>query len=163
MARLVLTDSSPLVGLSRVGGVGWLRELFGSVEMTPSVRRELGEGGAMEQAILDAMDQGWILTRPHDPHGPERPPHLGDGEWTTILAAREHDGPALVLLDDLLAQREAKARGVSVAGTAAVVGLAQRRGVIDSAREVFEGLLRSDFRIAPEVIRAVLEELDSES
>ena len=69
----------------------------------------------------------------------------------------------LLLLDDRLARREAKAQGLSVAGTAAVVGLAQRRGVIDSARHVFESLLRSDFRIAPEVIRAVLEEIESKT
>ena len=117
----------------------------------------------MERAILDAIDQGWITSREEDPRGPERPPHLGDGEWTTILAAREHDGPVLVLLDDRLARREAKTTNLSLAGTAAVIGLAQRRGVIDSARQVFERLLRSDFRIAPEVIRAVLEEIESEA
>ncbi len=111
----------------------------------------------MEAAILDAMDRGWIIPLAEEPPGPERPPHLGDGEWTTILAAREHEGPVLVLLDDRLARREAKTRGLRVAGTAAVVGLAQRQGIIESARDVFESLLRSGFRIAPEVIRAVLE------
>ncbi len=62
-----------------------------------------------------------------------------------------------MLVDDRLARREARAAGLGVAGTAAIVGLARRRGLIESARDVFERLLRSDFRITPEVVLAVLE------
>ena len=156
MALLVLSDASPLVGLSRIGGVDWLRELFGTVEVTSAVREEV-ERGRVEPAIAEALDQGWLRTRPGQPLG-DRPSHLGLGEWSTIVAAREHTGPVLVLLDDRLARREAQAAGLNVAGTAAIVGLARRRGLIESARDVFEQLLRSDFRIAPEVVRAVLED-----
>ncbi|MYA09547.1 MAG: DUF3368 domain-containing protein [Holophagales bacterium] len=156
MALLVLTDASPLVGLSRIGGVDWLRELFGTVELTSAVREEV-ERGQVEPAIAAALDQGWLRTRPGEPLG-DRPSHLGLGEWSTIVAAREHTGPVLVLLDDRLARREARAAGLNVAGTAAIVGLARRRGLIESARDVFERLLHSDFRIAPEIVRAVLED-----
>ena len=155
MARHVLTDAGPLVGLSRVGGVDWLRELFGTVEMASAVRKEL-ELGQLEPAIAAALDERWLRTRPGEPPG-DCPSHLGSGEWSTIVAAREHAGPVLVLLDDRLARREARAAGLSVAGTAAIVGLARRHGLIESARDVFERLLRSDFRIAPEVVLAVLE------
>ena len=156
MARLVLTDASPLVGLSRVGGVVWLRELFGSVEMTAAVRGELERGG-LEAQIAAAFDQGWLRSRATARPLPDWPPHLGEGEWSTIVAAREHRGPVLVLLDERLGRREARAAGLEVAGTAAIVGLAQKRGIIESARDIFEQLLRSDFRIAPEVARAVLD------
>ncbi len=155
MALLVLSDASPLVGLSRIGGVDWLRELFGTVEVTSAVREEV-EGGRVEPGIAAALDQGWLRTRPDEPLG-DRPSHLGLGEWSTIVAAREHTGPILVLLDDRLARREARAAGLNVAGTAAIVALARGRGLIESARDVFEQLLRSDFRIAPDVVRAVLE------
>ena len=47
-----------------------------------------------------------------------------------------------------------------MAGTARLIGLAQRRGLIPSARVVFELLLRSDFRIGPGVIRAVLKAVE---
>ena len=156
MARLVLTDASPLVGLSRVGGVVWLRELFGSVEMTAAVRGELERGG-LEAQIAAAFDQGWLRSRATARPLPDWPPHLGEGEWSTIVAAREHRGPVLVLLDERLGRREARAAGLEVAGTAAIVGLVQKRGIIEAARDIFEQLLRSDFRIAPEVARAVLD------
>jgi predicted nucleic acid-binding protein len=44
-----------------------------------------------------------------------------------------------------------------LAGTAAVIGLARQRRLIDSARAVFAELHANDFRIAPAVIQAVLE------
>lgn len=161
MARLILTDASPLIGLDRVEGLGWLRSLFGTVEMTRSVVLEVtGERGP-EGGIVAAIDAGWLIAREHDPEGPARPPHLGDGEWSTILAARECPGPCLALIDDRLARREARAAGVQLAGTAAVIGMARARGLIPSAREVFERLLQSDFRISPGVIRGVLERVES--
>ena len=160
MALVVLSDASPLVGLSRIGGVDWLRELFGTVELTSAVRQEV-ERGHVEPAIAAALDEGWLRTRPGELLG-DRPSHLGLGEWSTIVAAREHTGPALVLLDDRLARREARAAGLNVAGTAAIVGLARRRGLIESARDVFELLLQSDFRIAPEVVLAVLEATEAQ-
>ncbi len=63
----------------------------------------------------------------------------------------------LVLMDDRLARRETRAAGLSVAGTAAVIVMAQRRGLVASARKVFEKLLQSDFRISAKVIQAALD------
>jgi hypothetical protein len=39
MARLVLSDASPLIALSRVNGLAWLPGLFGTVSMPPEVIR----------------------------------------------------------------------------------------------------------------------------
>jgi predicted nucleic acid-binding protein len=160
VARLVLTDVSPLIGLERVDGLAWLHSLFGSVEITRPVYRELAGIEGPEPRIAAAIAEGWLVAREHDPEGSARPPHLGAGEWTTILAARDHDGPCLALIDDRLARREARAAGVQLAGTAAVIGMAHSRGLIPSAREVFERLLRSDFRISPHVIREVLRRVE---
>lgn len=43
-----------------------------------------------------------------------------------------------------------------VAGTAALIGMAQTRGLISCARNVFEARSQSDFRISAELIRTVL-------
>ena len=50
----------------------------------------------------------------------------------------------------------AQGLGLQVAGTAAVIGIAKVQGLIPAAKPVLEQLHRSDFRIAAEVIRAVL-------
>jgi predicted nucleic acid-binding protein len=160
VARLILTDASPVIALDQVEGLGWLRSLFGSVEMTRSVYREIAGDRGPEARIAAAIGEGWLIARRDDPEGPAPPPHLGAGEWSTILAARESSGPCLALIDDRLARREAQAAGIRLAGTAAVIGMARARGLVPSARGVFERLLRADFRIAPGVIREVLERVE---
>ena len=62
-----------------------------------------------------------------------------------------------MLIDERSGRAVAKDLGLSVAGTAAVIGLARQRGLITSARQVFAALHASDFRIAPAVIQAVLD------
>jgi predicted nucleic acid-binding protein len=157
VARLVLSDTSPIIGLARVGGLRWLASLFGSMTVTPAVKEELDATDTLEPAIARALEQGWLAVRTGEPSGPRRPPHLGDGEWSTLLAARAHSGPVLVLVDDRLARRECAAAGITVAGTAAVIAMAARRRLVPSARAVFEDLLRTGFRLAPGVIRAALD------
>ena len=49
--------------------------------------------------------------------------------------------------------------GITVAGTAAVIGMARKRGLITSARSRFEQLHNSDFRISAAVVQAVLREV----
>ena len=62
MARCVLTDASPLIGLARVEGLSWLRALFGEVSMPVEVRDEVlaGKGFADALAIAAAVDSGWL-------------------------------------------------------------------------------------------------------
>lgn len=47
--------------------------------------------------------------------------------------------------------------GLQVAGTATLIGMARQRGLVTAAKAVMERLHRSDFRIAAEVIRTVLQ------
>ena len=159
VARLVVADASPLIGLARVDGVVWLRELFGEVQITQSVWRELNQAEQIESVLQDAIDQGWLAVHT-DPESDPRPAFLGAGEWTTLEAARRHDGETLLLLDDLLARREADNAGLKFAGTAAIVDLARKREIIGSAREIFERLLQSDFRISAVVILEVLKDVE---
>jgi len=165
MARLVLSDASPLIGLARVDGVSWLRDLFGVVVLTSDVEKELRGRGDLEPAIDKAINDGWLRRLGDSFHDKEaapsadiliQPPHLGDGEWSTIVAAMNHKGPNLLLLDDRLARREAAAQGFQIAGTAAVIVLASRRNLVDSPRSVFERLLQSGFRMSPRVVREAL-------
>jgi predicted nucleic acid-binding protein len=62
MARLVLTDASPLIGLARVDGLGWLESLFDVVALPPRVRDEVlpGRGGEDERMIAAGLDAGWL-------------------------------------------------------------------------------------------------------
>ena len=157
MARLVLTDASPLIGLARVDGLAWLGALFGVVWMPPEVRREVlaNRGLPDEGPILAAEAAGW-LRESDPPMGPELP-DLDEGEAACIRIALASPEPSLLLMDERAGRAIATERGLCVAGTAAIIGMAKARGLIGSApREVFARLHGPDFRISAQVIETVL-------
>lgn len=158
MAQIVIADASPLIILAHVEGLSWLQSLFGQVWITSVVRDEILPGtakpgeraiqAAIESSILRVFEQSW-----------ETPvfPALDDGEASCIRVALAHpDDQCLLLMDERLGRTIAGEQGVPVVGAAGVIGMAKMRGLIPSASEVFERLLKTDFRIAPDVIRGVL-------
>lgn len=157
MARLVLTDASPLIGLARVNGLPWLRQLFGEVLMPLEVRQEVlsGKGATDESAILAAEESGWLKVHAPTPETPELP-ELDEGESACIRIALANNAAGLLLMDERAGRAIAMEHGLQVAGTAAVIGMARARNLIPSAREVFARLHASDFRISAQVIEAVL-------
>jgi predicted nucleic acid-binding protein len=160
MARLVLTDASPLIGLARVDGLGWLEPLFGVVWVPPPVRDEVlpGLGHKDEEVIRAGLDEGWLKVHTAVPKAPALP-DLDVGEAACIRIGLAQTEPCLVLMDERAGRAIAAEHGLRVAGTAAVIGLARQRGLIPSARGVFAALHASDFRISPTVIRTVLQRL----
>lgn len=157
MAGFVLSDASPLIGLARVEGLPWLHRLFGTVWMPAEVRSEVlaGKGFAEEQAILQAEAAGWLRCYGPSPVAPDLP-DLDEGEAACIRIALSRKTPALLLMDERAGRVLAVEHGLRVAGTAAVIGMAKSRGLVGSARKVFERLHASDFRISVAVIEAVL-------
>ncbi len=171
MARIVLSDASPLIGLAVVSGLSWLEPLFGQVWVPPSVLREVlpesvkprQQGTASswrdEPDLRQALKQGWV--REWKRRIPDLElPDLDAGESECIRIASAHTrakgNEALLIMDERAGRAVDAEQGLRVAGTAAVIGMAKRQGLIASARKAFETLHRSDFRISADVIRAVL-------
>ncbi len=170
MARIVLSDASPLIGLAVVEGLSWLKPLFGRVWVPASVLREVlpeptesRQGAAPawrdEPTLRQALARGWVIEwkrRIPDLDLPEL--DAGESDCIRIAAAhvRTKGNEALVLMDERAGRAVAAEQKLRVAGTAAVIGMAKRQGLIASARSAFETLHRSDFRISADVIRTVL-------
>lgn len=158
MAGLVIADASPLIALARVDGLTWLADLFAVVRVPAPVAAEVLTGGfpATEAAIHNSIAKVRLVVVTTIPPEQELP-DLDEGEAACLRLALASPEPSLVLIDERAGRAVALELGLQVAGTAAVIGMARRRGLIASARQVFHGLHASDFRIAPAVIQAVLE------
>jgi predicted nucleic acid-binding protein len=156
---VVLSDTSPLIGLAAAGCFEVLRDLFGTVCITESVRKEVSAGkhlpGAAE--VLRGVGGRWIRRVP-DPRSGVALPTLGAGEVTTLYAALRFGPTSLVLLDDAAARAEARALGITMTGTAGILLIARRRRLIRAVRPCFEKLIAAGFRMSPGVIKAILEE-----
>lgn len=158
MAAIVITDASPLIALARVNGLLWLQQLFSQVVVTDVVLAEVltGRYPETEAPIEQALAAGWLQATSVDTTEPPLP-DLDEGEAASIRLALSSGEPVLLLIDERAGRAVAQDLGLSVAGTAAVIGLARQRGLIASARDVFAALHASDFRMAPAVIQAVLD------
>ena len=101
MARIVVTDASPLIGLSIVCGLGWLSDLFGEVWMPEEVRREVlsGKVSRGESEIHSAIEKGWLKVWP-EPVALEETIDLDEGESACIQIAIHHHDDVLLIMDE---------------------------------------------------------------
>jgi predicted nucleic acid-binding protein len=157
MARIVVIDSSPLIGLAIVDGLAWLPKLFDVVFLPESVKQEVlpGKAARGEQAIAQAIAAGWLKVWP-ETIAPQLEIDLDAGETDCINLGLSHVDGILMIMDERAGRAVAKEKGLRVIGTAAIIGLAKKQGLIPSARVVFEVLHTSDFRISAAVINQVL-------
>ena len=157
MARIVVIDASPLIGLAIVDGLPWLPKLLGEVFLPEAVKQEVLPGKAVrgEEAIAHAIDSGWIKVWP-EPILSLLEIDLDAGETDCINLGLSHADGVLLVMDERAGRAVAKEKGLRVIGTAAIIGLAKKQGLIPSARAVFEVLHASDFRISAAVIQQVL-------
>ena len=157
MTQKVIVDASPLIGLALVEGLIWLPQLFGQVFVPESVKQEVlpGKSAPGEQSLAHAFDSGW-LTVWHESITPCLDIDLDAGETDCINIALSSPENYLLIMDERAGRAVAKEYQLQVVGTAAVIGLAKKRGLIVSARAAFEVLHRSDFRISATVINKIL-------
>jgi predicted nucleic acid-binding protein len=69
-----------------------------------------------------------------------------------------HEGPCLVLMDELSGRLYARAHGLSVTGLAGVLLAAKKARLVESVRPFFDRLEKSNFRLSEAIVRAILEQ-----
>ncbi len=156
--RLVAADASPLIGLAAAGAFCLLRQLFGEITVTTSVRDEILAGGTLPGALelAEAMDEGWIKLA-DVPASEVSFADLGAGESGTLNLAISHSGPCLVLMDELSGRWHANSHGLACAGVAGILLAAKQNRLVTSVRPFFDQLEKSNFGLSTEVVHAVLE------
>ncbi len=158
--KLVIADASPLIALSLVGQLPLLHTMFGQVLVAPIVVREVltGQFARGEQDIRAAFEAGWLVVCKAN-EAAIALLQLDPGEAQSILQAITlmREGADVLLLMDEKAGRSAAAEfNLACVGTAALIAVAKRQGLIQSATALFEDLLKSEFRLSQTVIREVL-------
>ena len=61
-----------------------------------------------------------------------------------------------MVMDDRAGRLEAKSRGLTLIGSAAVIGLAKTRGLILAARPLLEQMVAAGYFIRPSVVSVIL-------
>ena len=130
MARVVIADASPLIGLAIVDGLQWLPHLFGEVWLPEIVRNEVlpGKQARGEVAIQTALSAGWLQVW-EQPFPALTGLDLDEGESACISLALHHPAPVLLIIDERAGRAVALEKGLIITGTAAIIGMAKQQYV----------------------------------
>ncbi len=112
---LVISDTSPLNILVRIGQVDILPQLFGQVYVPPGVVEEMSHSST-PQRVRDWMRSPPSWLRVQAPTTLDESIPLDTGERAAICLARELKAD-LLLLDDQKARRFAQREGIPITGT----------------------------------------------
>jgi len=144
----VVTDSSPLVILSKIDCFDVLKELFSHLYISVEVHDEVVVAGAGLPGASAVAQADWIevkrLRNQADLVAAQQKYALGLGELSTILLAKQVHGEA-VLLDDYRARKLARAEGLQVRGSLGLLEISYVRGYVTDLREVFRRLLSHSY------------------
>jgi uncharacterized protein len=147
---IVVSNSSPLITLARIGRLELLRRLFGHIHIASEVREEVVVRGAGRPAAATVASTDWIETHPPadaNALAALRTMHaLGAGELATVLLARTLQAD-LAILDERSARRLAQAQNVAVMGYVGILERGYRRGFVPDLRDTYSCLLTHGIRI----------------
>lgn len=155
---IVVSNTSPLIALSKIGYVVYLRELFERVCIPKSVELETSK---KDDDVWDTTEkqikQGFVVVKTVKNVSLVRilNQELGIGESEAIALSVEIK-PDFVLLDDLEAREYARSFGLNVIGTLGIIRALLRRGIVkETPKEIYEKLKSIDFWISEELFSRV--------
>lgn len=165
---VVVSDTSPLFYLARIGRLDLLRELYGRIIVPEKVWNEaLGAEAVFPDVanmLRESRNQGWINVRQvSNSISSALLAALDQGETEAILLACEL-GAALLIIDEKLGREAADRMGLRVCGTLGVLVAAKQHGLISTiAPELRRLRVETSFRFAPELEQFVLSQVGEDS
>ena len=157
--EIIIADSSPLIGLARIGQLGLRPKLARRIGVPRAVWTEVTSArtdapGASEvaaQTWIEVLEADWQVVAP-------LLIMVGQGEAEAIALA-QRESSSILLLDDLRARKLADRLGLRRMGTVALLGQAKREGMIPKLKPVLDALVANEIYIRPELIAAAFQEV----
>jgi len=146
MNKVIISDTSCLIALSRIGRIDILQKVFSIVYTTEIVAKEF------EEILPD-----WVAVKNFNDYAQFE--HLklilDAGEASAIALALETANSILVI-DEKKGRKVAADMNVTIIGTLKVLLIAKNKGVIDSVKSLIEELQIHSFRFNKAIVDEVL-------
>lgn len=154
---IVVSDTTPLSELAKVGQLDLLRDIFGQVIIRQEVYTEVTTG--THPAVRKVPLASWIEVRSVSDSQKilvlQASTDLDLGECAAIILAEEM-GVDQLLLDDLNARRVAQSRNLPVIGTVGTLLLAKDEGLIPNVKDILDQLISQGARISQRLYQEAL-------
>lgn len=156
---MIVSNSTPLIELSKIRRLELLREIYGSLVIPKAVYTEVVIDGAGKPGAAEVKGAAWIhqhaVTHPSQVQSLYAHPSLDLGECEAIVLAEEIPADQ-VILDDRVAREVAVARGLPVIGTFGVLLVAKAEGIIPTVKPIRDALRVHGARISQPLYRLML-------
>ncbi|HXM44262.1 MAG TPA: hypothetical protein VN924_23705 [Bryobacteraceae bacterium] len=132
---IVVSDTSPILNLARIGRLDLLQLLYRQVLIPDAVFEELTDSKRDLPPAIDLASMQWliVLAATNQSRIGELLENLDAGEAEAIVLAIELQAD-LLLVDERRGRRAAAAAGLTIMGLIGVVARAKRAGLIDRAK-----------------------------
>jgi predicted nucleic acid-binding protein len=147
----VVINASPLITLYRAGLHPLLAQLFSELVVPTAVWAEVVSSTHDDPAARGLPQAPWAQQRQTTESPDVSAWGLGAGE-TAVLSFAQHQRAFTACVDDREARRCAAVLGLNTIGTAGVVVLARRRGLIDSTEAALRRLQAAGLWISEPLI-----------
>jgi len=157
----VVSNSSPIIHLSKIGRLDLLKFLFDTIKIPEAVYKECVIEGGCRPEVKIIRDAKWIKVV-----------NIKDTNLTKLLKAEVDEGEAeaialaleigadLVLLDDYEAREKARLLGLKVTGTIGILLKAKKKGLIKSLKDEIENLQLGGFWLRKDFVKKILKIVD---
>ena len=156
----VVSNSSPLIHLAKIGHLELLQKFFGSIVVPHAVWQECTSATGKGRFEIDQIRKAspWIKTvKIHDRIITLLRHDIDLGEAEAIALALENRAP-LLLLDDAEAREKARLYRIPITGTIGILLRAKNEGLIPVLRPNLHALTASGFWINPGLVERLLSE-----
>jgi len=152
---IAISNSTPLIALSRINKLGLLREYFGEVYIPKEVYEEVVTRGGNLFGAEEVASAEWIKVEnvKNRIAVESLSIALDKGEAEAIVLAREKDG--MLVIDDGDGRRIAESLGLKITGTVGILLLASEDGKLDFKKAIDE-LMAVGFRLSEKEYKRIL-------
>lgn len=147
MDKIIISDSSCLIALTRIEKLDLLKNLYKEIIITNTVYQEFG--GSLPDWIL--------VTDVKDKQKQEELEQILDkGEASSIALALEIDNSTLII-DEIKGRKIAQSYNVDIIGTIGIILLAGKKGLISDVIGTILRLVNKGFRLSDSLINKIIE------
>jgi predicted nucleic acid-binding protein len=155
----VVSDSSPLIALARIGCFDLLPKLYSGIYISEEVYKEVVIDGKALPGTAEISRSDWIevsrLQNNRHLAATVARTGLGNGEISAIILANKLSAH-LVLMDEWKARRYAKEEGLPVVGCIGILEDLCELGHIRDLREIYKELIHQKTRVDSQTIERSL-------
>ncbi len=156
----VVTNSTPLIALSKINRLELLQEVYRSIYIPEEVYTEVVVNGVGKPGAAEVASADWIICQAVTDKDQVLILHyrtlIDLGECGAIVLAQEIEAERIII-DDRVARQVATEKGLSVVGTVGVLRVAKAQGIIPAVKPILDDLRSQGTRISDKPYYQILE------